>query len=83
MWSGGWGKNLNVYAPMKMQVKNAWEKPLYMPYPTTDAPNKAREANLRRLQATDRLSFLSLASSLLFCVDFERAMEPNMHFYDS
>ena len=40
---------------MKIASEGQLGEPLNIRYPTIDAPNKVREAELRRLQVTDRL----------------------------
>ena len=47
---------------MKIAMRTTGRTPKYIRYPTIDAPNKAREAELRRLQVTDRLPSYGIIS---------------------
>ena len=47
---------------MKIASEGQLREPLYILYPTIDAPNKAREAELRMLQDTDRLPSYGIIS---------------------
>ena len=57
---------------------DAFIKKNYRPITVLSSVSKIYERVLE-----SKMKFMPLVSSLLFCVDFERAMEPNMHFYDS